>query len=100
MSQNEYLYLELTSAEVEELHNFLDELVPQVINSGQDVPNELIFAARKVSELYEDNCVKYTLTPECEAYMKVYGETPAGDLERWELFRENYGSLVELGFVT
>jgi hypothetical protein len=32
--------------------------------------------------------------------MKVYGETPAGDLERWELFRENYGSLVELGFLT
>lgn len=100
MTREEYLQLELTHAEVAELHNFLAELLPQVINSGQDAPNELILAVRKVSEVYEDNCIAYSLTPECKAYIDKYGETPAGNPKRWDAFCKNYDALVELEFLT
>jgi hypothetical protein len=94
-----FLHLELTESEVTELHHLLDSILPQLVKDGQNVPSELCAVASKTHSLYEENCVKYRLTPACKAYIEKYGETPAGDLERWETFKDNYDTLVELGFL-
>jgi len=56
---------------------------------------------KKITDLYEDNCVKYSPSPEIMEYNKKYGTWGIGkDAERWEKFRDNYEMLVELGFIT
>ena len=47
--------------------------------------------AEKISQLYEDHCVKYSLSPALLAYHAKYGSFGTGeDSERWEIFRDAY----------
>jgi hypothetical protein len=100
MSADPTFYLEITKKEILELRNLLEDFIPELINSGKEVPDELIQTRIKVENLYKDNCVEYFLSPMCKAYIEKYGETPAWDRERWEAFKTNYGMLVELGFLS
>ena len=100
MSADPTFYLEITKKEIFELRNLLEDFIPELINSGKEVPDELIQTRIKVENLYKDNCVEYFLSPMCKAYIEKYGETPAWDRERWEAFKTNYGMLVELGFLS
>ena len=100
MSADPIFYLEITEKEILELRNLLEDFIPKLINSGKEVPDELIQTRMKVEDLYKNNCVEYFLSPMCKAYIEKYGETPAGDRERWEAFKTNYGMLIELGFLS
>jgi hypothetical protein len=56
---------------------------------------------KKITDLYQDNCVKYRLSPAILEYNKKYGTWGTGeDAERWQKFKDNYSVLVELGFIT
>ena len=57
---------------------------------------------KKITDLYQDNCVEYKLSPVTAAYHKKYGTFGFSDEEkdRYEKFKENYDMLLELGFVT
>jgi hypothetical protein len=56
---------------------------------------------KKITDLYQDHCVKYSPSPEIMEYNKKYGTWGTGeDAERWEKFRDNYELLLELGFIT
>jgi len=56
---------------------------------------------KKITDLYEDHCVKYSPSPAIVEYNKKYGTWGIGeDAERWEKFKDNYDMLLELGFIT
>lgn len=51
---------------------------------------------RKIEDLYEDHCVKYSLTPALQAYHEKYGTwgtENAVEEARWEGFRDAYLAL-------
>jgi hypothetical protein len=48
---------------------------------------------KKITELYQDNCVKYELSPAMVAYNKKYGTfgfDSKMDTARWEGFRDAF----------
>ena len=48
---------------------------------------------KKISELYDDNCVKYGLSPALKAYNEKYGTWGSEDdeeMKRWEGFRDAF----------
>ena len=53
---------------------------------------------KKITELYEDNCVKYELAPALKAYIAKYGKIPGPeDDAKWEVFRDTYNWLTGEG---
>lgn len=51
---------------------------------------------RKIEDLYEDHCVKYSLSPALVAYHEMYGTWGTEnfiDIARWEGFRDAYYTL-------
>jgi len=54
-----------------------------------DEPCEV--AINKVTDLYDDYCVKYGLSPALKAYYEKYGEWGTGEYQlRWEGFRDAF----------
>jgi hypothetical protein len=46
---------------------------------------------KKITDLYDDYCVKYSLSPALKAYYEKYGEYGTGEYElRWEGFRDAF----------
>jgi len=51
-------------------------------------------AINKVTDLYDDHCVKYGLSPALQAYYEKYGEYGTGEYQlRWEGFRDAFLAL-------
>jgi hypothetical protein len=94
--------LKLTEEEVAFLNECLDTigenhptLCPGHTNEDpSDVP---LFEGivEKIEALYEDNCVKYSLSPAMKAYIARYGTIPGPDDDaKWEIFRDTYNWLI------
>jgi len=92
--------LMLTSEEV----GYLNQCLDVISDAGVDDEDSNVFAMleTKITELYADYCVDYSLSPVTAAYYKKYGTFGFSDEEkdRYEKFKENYDMLLELGFVT
>jgi len=43
---------------------------------------------QKITDLYADECVTYSLSPALKAYYEKYNEYPGEDNEKWEGFRD------------
>lgn len=85
------LTLKLTEEEVTALATLIDD-VSDKYPPGQDVTFDSAFM--KITELYEDYCVKYELSPAMKAYVEKYGSVPGeSDNEKWEGFRDAYNLL-------
>jgi hypothetical protein len=89
--------LELTEDEVLCLYECLDQiqdLAPEDIAIFESIE-------KKITDLYQDHCLKYNLSSAMVEYNKKYGTWGTGeDAGRWEKFRDNYEMLLELGFIT
>jgi hypothetical protein len=94
--------LKLTEEEVAFLNECLDTigenhptLCPGHTNEDpSDVP---LFEGivEKIEALYEDNCVKYSLSPAMKAYIARYGTIPGPDDDaKWEIFRDTYNWML------
>lgn len=44
---------------------------------------------KKITALYEDNCVKYSLAPAMKSYIAIHGAIPDDD-EKWVIFRDAF----------
>jgi hypothetical protein len=100
--------LKLTEEEVGFLNECLDVIVDNheslCPGHSNECPEDIaLFESieKKITDLYQDHCVKYSLSPAMVEYNKKYGTWGTGeDAERWEKFRDNYELLSELGFIT
>lgn len=56
----------------------------------------------KIMELYDDECIEYSLSPVTAAYYKKYGTygLSLDEAQHYQMFKENFEMLVELGFIT
>ena len=80
--------LKLTDDEVSVLAELVDD-PGENYRPGADVVFDSLFV--KVKDLYDDNCVKYELSPALKAYNAKYGTWGTGeDEQRWEGFRDAY----------
>jgi hypothetical protein len=55
---------------------------------------------KKITELYEDNCVRYELSPALKAYFAkygTYGTESEIEMARWEGFRDAFVAAQEGG---
>jgi len=96
--KEEEITLLLTEDEVGFLNECLDliqecheGLSPAVNNPGAVRLFESI--EKKITELYEDHCVKYSLSPALVAYHAKYGTFGSGSIEeemRWEGFQDAF----------
>jgi hypothetical protein len=93
--------LKLTEEEVGFLNECLDTIqeyhcsLQYDANETNDV---FLFESieRKITELYEDNCVRYGLSPALKAYFAKYGEYGTGEYAlRWEGFRDAFVAAQE-----
>jgi hypothetical protein len=90
--------LKLTEEEVAFLNECLDTIVenhPTLCpgHTNEDPADVPLFEGieKKITALYEDNCVKYSLSPAMKAYYEKYNSFGTGeDSERWEIFRDAY----------
>jgi hypothetical protein len=76
-----------TEEEVEALCDMLDDYEPTTPTDS------FVSAAQKLAALYDDHCVKYSLSPALEAYNQKYGTWGTGnpeDVARWEGFRDAF----------
>ena len=78
----------------------------EVLNAyeGENPPGENTYfdsAFMKIMELYGDECVEYSLSPVTAAYYKKYGTygLSLDEAHRYQTFKDNYGMLLELGFL-
>ena len=98
--------LKLTEDEV----GFLSECLDTIQEShptlrpdagGYAVPEDvLLFESieKKITALYEHNCVRYDLAPAMKAYIARYGAIPGPDDDaKWEIFRDTYNWLMGEG---
>ena len=99
--------LKLSEGEVGFLNECLDVICENhesLCGDASECPEDVaLFESieKKITDLYEDNCVKYSTSPEIMEYNKKYGTWGIGeDAVRWEKFRDNYELLLELGFIT
>jgi len=100
--------LKLTEEEVGFLNECLDVIVDNheslCPGHSNECPEDIaLFESieKKITDLYQDHCVKFRVSPAILEYNKKYGTWGIGkDAERWEKFRDNYEMLVELGFIT
>jgi len=92
--------LMLTSEEV----GYLNQCLDVISDAGIDDEDSDVFAMleTKITELYADYCVDYSLSPVTAAYYKKYGTygLSPDEEEHYKKFKENYDLLLELGFVT
>jgi hypothetical protein len=90
--------LKLTEEEVAFLNECLDTIVenhPTLCpgHTNEDPSDVPLFEGieKKITALYEDNCVKYSLAPAMKAYIARYGAIPGPDDDaKWEIFRDAY----------
>ena len=89
--------LKLTEEEVAFLNECLDTIVENhpSICAGHNADNPegvALFESieKKITALYEDNCVKYSLSPAMAAFIEKYNEIPPEGDTRWEIFRDAY----------
>jgi hypothetical protein len=91
--------LKLTEEEVGFLNECLDTLQEfhstlQPEEDGWRVPEDIALfesVEKKVTDLYDDYCVKYELSPALKAYYEKYGEYGTGEYAmRWEGFRDAF----------
>jgi hypothetical protein len=100
--------LKLTEEEVGFLNECLDVIVDNheslCPGHSNECPEDIaLFESieKKITDLYQDHCVKYSPSPAIVEYNKKYGTWGIGeDAERWEKFKDNYDMLLELGFIT
>jgi len=99
--------LKFSMDEVDFLNECLDIIVDNhesLCGDASECPEDIaLFESieKKITDLYQDNCVKFRLSPAILEYNKKYGTWGTGeDAERWEKFRDNYDMLLELGFIT
>jgi hypothetical protein len=94
--------LKLTEEEVGFLNECLDTLQEfhstlQPEEDGWRVPEDIALfesVEKKITELYDDHCVKYQLSPALKAYYEKYGEYGTGEYAmRWEGFRDAFVAL-------
>lgn len=84
--------------EVEILCDLLDQAGAGKFELDSDYKDAFLTVRQKVTELYEDHCVKYELSPAMKAYNAKYGTWGSGSLEeekRWEGFRDAYVLLAQ-----
>jgi hypothetical protein len=97
--------LKLTEEEVGFLNECLD-VIQEHHPSLRSLPGEDEFTAedvalfesieKKITELYEDNCVRYELSPAMKSYIAKYGSAPGPeDGAKWEVFRDAYNLALE-----
>ncbi len=98
--------LKLTEEEVGFLNECLDTLQEfhstlQPEEDGWRVPEDIpLFESieEKITDLYDDYCVKYQLSPALKAYYEKYGEFGTGEYAmRWEGFRDAFVALNTKG---
>jgi hypothetical protein len=99
--------LKLSKDEVGFLNECLDVIVDNhesLCSVASECPEDIaLFESieKKITDLYQDHCVKFRVSPAILEYNKKYGTWGTGeDAERWEKFKNNYSVLVELGFIT
>ena len=79
-----------TEEEVTALATLIDD-VSDKYPPGQDVSFDSAF--EKITELYEDHCIKFELSPALKAYNEKYGTWGSEDdeeMKRWEGFRDAF----------
>ena len=97
--------LKLTEDEVGFLNECLDVIVDNHEglcpgHSSGDPETVKLFEGieKKITELYEDNCVRYELSPALKAYIAKHGSAPGPDDDaKWEVFRDTYNWLMGEG---
>jgi hypothetical protein len=97
--------LKLTEEEVAFLNECLDTIVenhPTLCpgHTNEDPEDVPLFEGieKKITELYEDNCVRYELSPAMKAYIAKHGSAPGPDDDvKWEIFRDTYNWLTGEG---
>jgi hypothetical protein len=97
--------LKLTEEEVAFLNECLDTIVenhPTLCpgHTNEDPEDVPLFEGieKKITELYEDNCVRYELSPALKAYIAKHGSAPGPDDDaKWEVFRDTYNWLMGEG---
>jgi hypothetical protein len=96
--------LKLTEEEVAFLNECLDTIVenhPTLCpgHTNEDPEDVPLFEGieKKITELYEDNCVRYELSPALKAYIAKHGSAPGPDDAKWEVFRDTYNWLMGEG---
>ena len=90
--------LKLTEEEVAFLNECLDTIVenhPTLCpgHTNEDPADVPLFEGieKKITALYDDNCVRYELAPAMKAYIARYGSIPGPDDDvKWEIFRDAY----------
>jgi hypothetical protein len=90
--------LKLTEEEVGFLNECLDVIVDNheglCAGHSKDNPEDVkLFESieKKITDLYDDYCVKYELSPALKAYYEKYGEYGTGEYAmRWEGFRDAF----------
>jgi hypothetical protein len=93
--------LKLTEDEVGFLNECLDVIVDNheglCAGHSKDNPEDVkLFESieKKITDLYDDHCVKYELSPALKAYYEKYGEFGTGEYAmRWEGFRDAFVAL-------
>ncbi len=97
--------LKLTEDEVGFLNECLDTIVenhPSICaGHSADSPEDVaLFESieKKITALYGDYCVKYSLAPAMKAYIARYGAIPGPDDDaKWKIFRDAYNMGAEAG---
>jgi hypothetical protein len=97
--------LKLTEGEVAFLNECLDTIVenhPSLCpgHTNEDPEDVPLFEGieKKITELYDDYCVEYTLAPAMKAYISRYGAIPGPDDDaKWEIFRDTYNWMIGEG---
>lgn len=86
---------------LEEL-SYLNHCFDIVSDAGIEEEDTSVFIGleSKVNELYAENCMSYTLSPVLIAYHEKYGNYGMSDSDHFMKFKDNYGMLLELGFIT
>jgi hypothetical protein len=97
--------LKLTEEEVAFLNECLDVIVDNheslcAGHSNENPGDIALFESieKKITALYEDNCVRYELAPAMKAYIARYGAIPGPDDDaKWEIFRDTYNWMIGEG---
>jgi hypothetical protein len=97
--------LKLTEDEVGFLNECLDVIVDNheslCPGHSNESPEDIaLFESieKKITELYDDHCVKYELSPALKAYYEKYGEYGTGEYAmRWEGFRDAFVAAQGVG---
>jgi hypothetical protein len=97
--------LKLTEEEVGFLNVCLDVIADNheglCAGHSKDNPEDVkLFESieKKITDLYDDYCVKFELAPALKAYIAKYGDLPGPeDNAKWEVFRDTYNWLMGEG---